>query len=468
MCDRHLKRAAEALGSARLGREETTVRRPVAIDVFAGVGGLSLGFEQAGFDVLAAVEYDPVHAAVHRFNFPLTAVECRDVRRIGAADLRHYARRGWRRHYPGRPSWDGVVDVLIGGPSCQGFSTGGLGELDDQRNELLGEFVRLVVELRPLAFCLENVPGLLQDRHWEVRESALRRLRRAGYKISGERSPLNAADFGVPQNRRRLLIMGSLLAPVSLPEAITALPPTVSDAFEGLPDPQEYEELRSADSACMSTNAIAERAAAKSPYARILSGLESDPMDWSHMRIWKRNVLTNSRVTQHTPEAISRFGATAAGHEEKISRYYRLPLDGQARTLRAGTGRERGAFTSPRPIHPAEPRTITVREAARLHSFPDWFRFHVTNWHGHRQVGNSVPPLLARSAAESIKQALKLETAQRRMILNPGDEGLLKLSVTTASVVMAAREGETPSPRARERRSDRSTPARRRSVGRAR
>src|SRR3954471_15591141 len=99
-----------------------TSRRPVALDLFSGAGGLTLGFEQAGFDVLASVEYDPVHAAVHAFNFPLAKTVCGDVSRIEGDELREAAGEGWRRH--GRPGkFSGTPDVIFGGPPCQGFST---------------------------------------------------------------------------------------------------------------------------------------------------------------------------------------------------------------------------------------------------------------------------------------------------------------------------------------------------------
>ena len=112
--------------------------------------------------------------------------------------------------------------------------------------------------------------------------------------------------------------------------------------------------------------------------------------------------LTGCLLTRHSDLTKARFSATAPGSVEPVSRFFRLPTDGAARTIRAGTTKEQGSFTAPRPIHPKEPRCITTREAARLHSFPDWFRFHVTKWHGFRQVGNSVPPFLAKAVAKTI------------------------------------------------------------------
>ena len=118
---------------------------------------------------------------------------------------------------------------------------------------------------------------------------------------------------------------------------------------------------------------------------------------------------------------------------EPISRFKKLALDGLCNTLRAGTASDRGAFTSPRPIHPTVARVITVREAARLHSYPDWFRFHATKWHGFRQIGNSVPPLLARAVGGQVMQALHTTPEKPTEVLGLGDESLLVISMADAA-----------------------------------
>ncbi|MFO1522467.1 MAG: DNA cytosine methyltransferase, partial [Kiritimatiellia bacterium] len=145
------------------------------------------------------------------------------------------------------------------------------------------------------------------------------------------------------------------------------------------------------------------------------------------------NLLTSSRRTDHTAESQRRFLETEHGDTEAISRFRKLPPDGLCNTLRAGTDSARGAFTSPRPIHPFLPRVITVREAARLHSYPDWFRFHTTKWHGFRQVGNSVPPLLGRAVASSIIAALGVEPVKPAEVLCPGPVALLGLDMAAAA-----------------------------------
>lgn len=431
---------------ASTGMGSSPVRRPVAVDVFSGVGGLSLGFEQAGFDVVAAVEYDPVHAIAHRFNFPDCEVLCRDVRKIGGAELGEAARRGFKRMYPQR-RWNGRIDALIGGPSCQGFSAGGLRQDDDERNDLLLEFVRLVEEVRPRTFCFENVPGLLEPRFDDIRARAIKRLREAGYAITGQDGWLNAADFGVPQLRRRVVVIGVLDGPtLELPEPLSART-KVGDALQGLPRVERYERLLRGDVTKLHAGDVRRRDGIVSSYATELAGLAGGqpwPTGWNPLE------MSNCLRTVHTDPVLERFRSTTPGSVEAVSRLYRLDTSSQARTLRAGTGRERGAHTSPRPIHPTLPRVITVREAARLHSYPDWFRFSGTNWHGHRQIGNSVPPFLARAVAGQLFKHLKgnalpMPQPERRL----GSETWRTMSPSDAAVFLGALSSELPPLRSR-------------------
>ena len=405
--------------------------RPVAVDLFSGAGGMSLGFEQAGFDVVAAVEYDPVHAATHAFNFPQCEILCCDASLVSAEDVLAAARRGHERLRPGKP-WSGRLDALIGGPPCQGFSTGGKREKGDERNDLLLHFVRLVEELRPRTFCLENVAGLLEGTFSAIREAALCRLREAGYALSGTDKPVNSLNFGVPQSRRRVIILGALgeVAP-SRPLQVAGSV-SVQEAFDGLPSPGGYEVLMSSDTVALSSEDIVLRASTSGTYARRLAGLASLPGDKARPRVWDPTLLTGSRRTTHSDQTVARFASTDLGKVEPKSRLYRLPLDGPSRTLRAGTGSDRGSHTSPRPIHPSENRVITVREAARLHGYPDWFRFHTTNWHGHRQIGNSVPPPLARAAGVALLLSLRHSPVALRATVPLGDGALLSMSRTEA------------------------------------
>jgi DNA (cytosine-5)-methyltransferase 1 len=426
--------------------------RPVAIDLFSGAGGLSLGFEQAGFDVVAAVEYDPVHAATHLFNFPRCTVLCRSVVGLAAEEVMAAARIGCKQHHPSR-EWRGDIDAIIGGPPCQGFSAGGKREQDDERNQLVLEFVRLVVELRPKAFCMENVAGLLESQFESVLMTALRRLRHAGYKLTGAEAPINAAEFGVPQRRKRVVILGSL---PGCPAALVgqSLTPTAIEALSGLPPVSRYSALLDSDEMKLTPAAEQIRTRMTSAYARSLAGIDVVDNDFSQPRQWDPRRLTCSKRTTHSLQTMARFAATRPGEVEPKSRLYRLPINGPARTLRAGTGTERGSHTAPRPIHPTQDRVITVREAARLHGYPDWFRFHVTNWHGHRQVGNSVPPQLAKAAAESLLEALGCRPAALRASIALGHSSLLRVSTAEARELFDVVESDLPTPRQRKRPAD--------------
>ena len=440
---------SESVGSPKeANRQVSTARayRPVAIDLFSGAGGLSLGFEMAGFDVVSAVEYDPVHAATHLYNFPLTDVICRDVSDVTHEMLVESARRGWKLHNPGlvETTWDGQVDVLIGGPSCQGFSVMGKQDINDSRNQLVLQFVRLVEELKPRAFCMENVPGFLHSQFSVLREEAIRRFKAAGYAVSGDETVLKAVDFGVPQKRRRVVITGVLNGAAVKTPTSTAIASTVADAFYGLPKPSDYSSTATGDQLVLSLDDW--RAIRQTNEYLTLGDIIGDGSGtFGHSRRTEGGTLTGFRATVHKPESIVRFDATGQGMVEKISRAYRLAFAKPANTLRAGTGRERGAFSASRPIHPAEPRVILVREAARLHSFPDWFRFHTTNWHGHRQIGNAVPPLLARAVAAATMVALGYQPMKSdHEPLALGAETLLSLTPTEAALLLEAHDEQVP------------------------
>ena len=296
----------------------------------------------------------------------------------------------------------------------------------------------MVEEIEPIAFCLENVPGLLEARYQPIRETVFAKLRNAGYRILGESVAVNALDFGVPQNRKRVLAYGIRDFDPPALVSFVSTSTTVGDAFEGLAEPSQYEILRDQDWVRLAPSDTKLRRQTKNQYARYLSGIDPDPSDKSRPRSWSRLHLTNSLLTRHALETMVRFAKTKPGTEERVSHYFRLSMAGSSRTLRAGTGRERGAFTSPRPIHPIHPRVITAREAARLHSFPDWFRFNVTNWHGHRQIGNSVPPLLARAVASTLSTALGHAPARPTRLLAAQDASLLSLAMGDAKGIVMA------------------------------
>lgn len=401
--------------------------RPIGIDLFAGVGGMSLGFEQAGFDIAAAVELDPVHCAAHAYNFPHTKVLARSVKGLTAEEIRLAAGIGRR-----------AVDVVFGGAPCQGFSMIGQRAIDDPRNSLVREFVRIVTELKARYFVFENVKGLTVGKHKNFLRELVEEFEVAGYRVQAPWRVLNATDFGVPQSRERLILMGARkgFAIPEYPNAEFVAPgrlstlrpgPTCADALGDLPDAEEFAELVNGD--VVETGRWGEPSA----YARELRCLSNESWHHGYVRNWNPWVMTASARTEHTEISRARFAETAQGSVEPISRFFKLAENGISNTLRAGTDSARGAFTSPRPIHYKYPRCVTVREMARLHGYPDWFRFHVTKWHGARQIGNSVPPPMARGIAAAVMQALGADANRPSEILQPQNPDLLRLEVSQAA-----------------------------------
>ena len=242
-------------------------------------------------------------------------------------------------------------------------------------------------------------------------------------------SVLNAADFGVPQDRRRLFLIGAKkgLPLPTYPVSAIQTRTTVSQAIGDLPDPDDYSELVESD--VVDGVSYGEASA----YARVLRGLDRDSDDFSCPRKWDDKRLTASLRSKHTALSQKRFRETKPGKVEPVSRFLKLDPNGICNTLRAGTGSDRGAFTSPRPIHPQSARCITVREAARLHSYPDWFRFHITKWHGFRQIGNSVPPLLGRAVAAELVRAMGFILERPQAKLDLGSESLLQMAMSEAA-----------------------------------
>jgi DNA (cytosine-5)-methyltransferase 1 len=448
------------------------------VDLFAGAGGMTLGFEQAGFDVVCAVEFDPAHAAAHRFNFPLCEVVESDARSLTSSRLEEAIAAGLKRH--GRAP-DRGIDVVFGGPPCQGFSVGGLGDPADPRNRLVEEYARLISDLKPSAWVLENVPAIAKrslpgDDSKFVIEWVSDRLGKAGYKIVSD-GVLNASWFGVPQDRRRLIAIGTREGvEVSLPEAITAgrprlpglaprqgelghpdtpanLPgcPTVGDALGDLPNLERYAELWTTDIVALSKSDQKAMREAASDYARKLAGGTTDPDNLSWPRRRSPSRLSASMRTSHRLDVIQRFASTLPGERESVSRFIRLHSDGVSPTLRAGTTPDRGSYSAPRPIHYEHDRVISVREAARLHGFPDWFRPTAAKWHGFRQVGNAVPPPLAQAVATQVRVAfewgserpetdsrLKLGSPDLLRVANGGGRSAAKRLLEAAELASAA------------------------------
>lgn len=369
----------------------------LAIDLFCGVGGMSLGFEQAGFNVLCAIDSEPTSCHQYALNFPDTCVLQDDISAVRGDSLRH--RLG---------ILSDCVHVVFGGPPCQGFSVGGKRDVNDQRNLLLLEFARVTVEIAPLYFVAENVAGLLGKKPRHLLDQFIQMLMEGGYKIVDPIQVLDACNFGVPQRRRRAFIIGyrkDLPAPIYPRrqwESGGYVPPpiTVWDAIGDLPDIDDYDELLEDDTLYLPLGR-------PSRYARVLRGEERGDRDLSPPRQTPDAGVTGCTRTSHSAEVRARFALTPPGGREPISRFHRLNPGGLAATLRAGSRKTHGSFTAPRPIHPFHSRCISVREAARLHGFPDWFQFSRSKWHAHSQIGNAVPPPLALAVAESVRSCIE-------------------------------------------------------------
>ena len=368
--------------------------QPCVVDLFAGVGGLSLGAARAGFRVAAAVDNDAFAVAAHKVNFPNSNHLTLDVavlsgeRLLEKADIRSNKLTG-----------------LIGGPPCQGFSSIGHRAANDQRNSLFRHFFRLVAEANPIFYLAENVPGILAQRNKEFLEGALGLIPNKFVVL--EPLVVTASDYGVPTKRRRVFFFGynprrmeRLLAAdfepddtedVRVGDALTALPALRSDWST---EQQSWRVVGELD---------------QSEYTRkIVDGIPRGVGNKRAIELHRtRKLVSGFLGTVHTPGTIKRFEALSAGEVDAVSKAVRLDRNGYCPTLRAGTAADRGSYQAVRPVHPTSPRVIAPREAARLQGFPDWFQFHPTKWHAFRQIGNSVSPIVAEHLLRAIKAGLQ-------------------------------------------------------------
>lgn len=346
-------------------------RVSTTIDLFSGIGGMSEGFAMAGCETLGAVEWDPDTAAYfalnnrkrHRDPFVLA----KDVRHLGDGEL--------LREFGIQP---GEATYLLAGAPCQGFSTMGKRQADDKRNALIFEVPRFLRELQPQAFLIENVRGLTNLGGGQILTRLLDEIAQVGYENIAH-VIVDSAWCGVPQRRLRVIVYGRRdsgpLPEFSEEELKGAGDPTVWDAIKDLPDPhaaiQRYER----------GEAVPYGPKKPSDYARSLRGSCARVTRWEPV--------------SHCSSIINAYEQLAQGDTEPATKCHRLEADGKSTTLRAGS-RSR---TACRPVHPFSPRVITVREAARLHSFPDSYVFPPSTSAAHVAIGNAVPPLMAKSLA---------------------------------------------------------------------
>lgn len=308
------------------------------LSLFTGGGGLDVGLEMAGFDTVTCVDNDYESCKTLRHNRPDWDVF--------EGDIRNFKPRG-------------SYDLVVGGPPCQGFSTAGKGNPDDPRNFLWREYFRIVKDVRPLALLLENVSGMANAKNVHHLNSFIAELNGLGYSVTY--GILNAADFGVPQNRKRLIVLAGLGWTPTLPE----------------PDPQR-------------SHVTVEEAIGD---------------------LLKSSVkVSNHEPNEHAPHVVARWKKLKEGEVDPNYRRGRVFSTKPSPTIRAGGGYgPRGdhlAGFHP-PIHYKLPRQLTVRESARIQSFPDEWIFQGSKTAQGRQVGNAVPPLLAKAIGNELAKQLE-------------------------------------------------------------
>lgn len=351
------------------------------VDLFCGCGGFGLGAKQAGFDVFAAVDVDSTLQSAYRLNFPKT--------RVLNGDLSKMDKDAWRLILG-----DEKIDGVIGGPPCQGYSRMGKSDVNDPRRSLLYHFFRTVNIIQPNFFVMENVEGLLDEGNIEELKKAIATAD-PRYTILPPVT-LDASKYGVPTKRKRVVVIGydaKVLSKITEDDLIAAQQPTitVSDAIRDIPEPvpqskdkgnlgwSKYRSIENLSAYALRMRlAPPENMGASEAIEKLISGYTSGHFE-----------------TIHTELVRQRYGSTKQGDIDKISRAKKLAWNGVCPTLRAGTGSDKGSHQAVRPIHPEAARVITVREAARLQGFPDWFCFHSAKWHSFRMIGNSVSPIVS-------------------------------------------------------------------------
>jgi DNA (cytosine-5)-methyltransferase 1 len=380
-------------------------RKPAVLDVFCGAGGMSLGFKNAGCSMLGGIDRNPHAVNTHHRNFPESKLilEAQDI-----CQIKDLSKLGLD------PS---EVDIIIGGPPCQVFSRVGIGKMrnlgkdvsSDPRNFLYKQFVRFVGYYQPLFFVMENVDNLAnkEDVMYQIcRDLKSKKGNRPGYNVDYQ--VLDASKFGVPQKRLRLFIIGVRndlqLAPV-FPESGHQKIITVGDAIQDLPDLEPFKMALKVKSSGpkQKDQAIKYRFPAQNKYQKLMRKKQKDDFVWNHL------------CRAHNEEDIHIFETMPQGQKYKDidsalkryrddifdDKYKRLFSDQPSWTLTAHMRKDGLAY-----IHPFQNRSISVREAARIQSFPDDFIFHAPMTRMFELVGNSVPPLLAEAVARPLVQML--------------------------------------------------------------
>ena len=351
-----------------------------AIDLFSGAGGLSYGFECAGFNILLGIDNDEKALETFELNHKNAKSICGDITEVSyLEDIKPII-------------GDKKIDVIIGGPPCQGMSLSGPRKFDDPRNKLYLSYIRLVEEIRPDAFVIENVPGLVGLFKGQIKDSIIEKFTDLGYSI--QYKILCAADYGVPQNRNRFFMVGNRLGiDFKFPEK-QATKITVEEAIGDLPSLQNGEMLDESDYTIPLEEA--------SPYAQLMrKGSDKARQNYvsrnNDLVIERYKYIGQGQNWRAIPDFLMQNYADKGRCHSGI--YKRLRADQPSVVI--------SNYRKSMLIHPYEDRGISVREAARLQSFPDTFIFEGPLMHIQQQIGNAVPPLLAKAVFQQIIKQTK-------------------------------------------------------------
>ena len=384
------------------------------IDLFAGAGGLSEGLREAGFQSLYANELVPTYAATFALNHPDTEVDSRDIRHVNARDVR--LSLGLEK---------GKLDLMAGGPPCQGFSINApKRSTDDRRNHLFKEYLRFVAEFQPKAVLIENVPGLVSFEDGATLEAILESLDVLDYKADVQ--ILYAPHYGVPQTRWRTIVLAlrSGNDPLkAFPEPFRTAPMRVNFTarFGGrdivaLPGSIELPTFTTVRDAIgdlpplLNGEAGAEikeyGKTAQNDYQRALRAGSKGVTNHEAAKLGKINLDRMSYIPPggnwtDIPFHLLPAGMQKARRSDHTKRYGRVHPDGLASTILTKCDPHWGAY-----FHYSQDRAFTVREAARIQSFPDTYQFTGSRVDQYEQVGNAVPPLLAAAVGRAVSGAL--------------------------------------------------------------
>ena len=382
------------------------LRRPTVIDLFSGSGGFSTGFQQAGFDVVAANDFDQYAAATHQLNHPNTRFISGPIETISIGQF--LGGSGLRR---------GDLDVLIGGPPCQAFSVYNHRRgMHDERSGLFREYLRVVNGLLPRIVVIENVTGITSIEQGRAVNEIKDGLTELGYHV--ESNILKAEEYGVPQERRRIFFIGSRCnRPIRWPPPTHAMGQDIFSALANLKPLVTVDEAIG-DLPPLSNSEGAERMTYVSAPVSEYQRQARDGAAWVFNHVAPQLAPINLERMEHIPQGGSwrdlpyhllPAGMKLANRSDHTKRYGRLHPDGQACTILTRCDVHWGAY-----IHPNQNRAITVREAARFQSFPDRYQFLGSRGEQYKQVGNAVPPLLALAVANAVASMLTEQTVESR------------------------------------------------------